>query len=262
MRPMARHVRPLALICLTFGLITGAVQAAVPVYTVEVVKTYPHDTNAFTEGLYYRDGTLYESTGRNGQSFIRQVALDTGKVIRQTTIDKKYFGEGIAPWGDHIVSLTWTGGAGFVWSGKDLKVKRSFFYSGEGWGLTGNDNNLIMSDGTSTIRFLDPVTLKTVRTIPVTYNDRPIDQINELEWVDGQIYANVWRTRDIVRIDPQTGKITGLIELDRLAETQDDSLDVNAVANGIAYDAKARRLFVTGKLWPNLYEVRLVPKQP
>jgi glutamine cyclotransferase len=253
-------VRPLALIILAFGLVSGSVRAAVPVYTVEVVKTYPHDTGAFTEGLYYRNGSLYESTGRNGQSFIRQVALDTGKVIRQVTIDKKYFGEGIAPWGDRIISLTWTGGAGFVWSSKDFKVSHNFFYTGEGWGLTGNDKNLIMSDGTSTIRFLDPVSLKTVRTLPVTLNGRAIDQINELEWVDGEIYANVWRTRDIVRIDPQTGKITGIIQLNALPETQDDTLDVNAVANGIAYDAKAKRLFVTGKLWPNLYEVKLLPK--
>ncbi|MFT4077151.1 MAG: glutaminyl-peptide cyclotransferase [Asticcacaulis sp.] len=257
-----RIIRPLALICLAFGLVSGSVRAAVPVYSVEVIKTYPHDTEAFTEGLYYRDGSLFESTGRNGQSFIRQVDLATGKVMRQTTIDKKYFGEGIAPWGDHIVSLTWTGGAGFVWSGKDFKLKHSFFYTGEGWGLTGNDKNLIMSDGTSTIRFLDPVTLKTTRTIAVTLNGRAIDQLNELEWIDGQIYANVWRTRDIARIDPETGKITGIIELDKLPETQDETMDINAVANGIAYDAKAKRLFVTGKLWPNLYEVRLVPKQP
>ena len=257
-----RTVRPLALIILAFGLVSGSVRAAVPVYTVEVVKAYPHDTGAFTEGLYYRDGTLYESTGRNGQSFIRQVALDTGKVIRQVTIDKKYFGEGIAPWGDHIISLTWTDGAGFVWSNKNFKVSRSFSYSGEGWGLTGNDHNLIMSDGTSTIRFLDPLSLKTVRTLPVTINGRLIDQINELEWVDSEIYANVWRTREIIRIDPQTGKITGIIQLNNLPETQNTNMDVDAVANGIAYDAKAKRLFVTGKLWPHLYEVKLVPKQP
>ncbi|HTN41794.1 MAG TPA: glutaminyl-peptide cyclotransferase [Asticcacaulis sp.] len=252
--------RPLAVIILAFGLVSGSVRAAVPVYTVEVVKTYPHDTGAFTEGLYYRNGTLFESTGRNGQSFIRQVALDTGKVIRQATLDNKYFGEGIAPWGDKIISLTWTGGAGFVWSSADFKVKHSFSYSGEGWGLTGNHKHLIMSDGTATIRFLDPVSLKTVRTLPVTLNGRALDQINELEWVDGEIYANVWRTRDIVRIDPQTGKVTGIIELDRLPETQDETLEIDAVANGIAYDARAKRLFVTGKLWPNLYEVRLLPK--
>lgn len=257
---MKQHVRPLALIILAFGLVSSSVRAAVPVYTVEVVKTYPHDTGAFTEGLYYRNGSLYESTGRNGQSFIRQVALDSGKVIRQVAVDKKYFGEGIAPWGDHIISLTWTGGAGFVWSNKDFKVSHSFFYTGEGWGLTGNSQNLIMSDGTSAIRFLDPLTLKTVRVLPVTLNGRNIDQINELEWVDGEIYANIWRTRDIVRIDPQSGKITGIIQLNNLPETEDNTLDVNAVANGIAYDAKAKRLFVTGKLWPNLYEVKLVPK--
>lgn len=255
-----RIFRPLAVIILAFGLVSGSVRAAVPVYTVEVVKTYPHDKGAFTEGLYYRDGTLFESTGRNGQSFIRQVVLDTGKVIRQATLDNKYFGEGIAPWGDKIISLTWTGGAGFVWSSSDFKVKHSFSYTGEGWGLTGNHKHLIMSDGTATIRFLDPVSLKTVRTLPVTLNGRALDQINELEWVDGEIYANVWRTRDIVRIDPQTGKVTGIIELDRLPETQDETLEMDAVANGIAYDAKAKRLFVTGKLWPNLYEVKLLPK--
>jgi len=260
MRPINRHGRLFASLMLAFGLASASVKAAVPVYTVKVVKVYPHDPAAFTEGLYYRNGSLFESTGRNGQSFIRQVALDSGKIIRQAVVDKKYFGEGIAPWGDHIISLTWTGGAGFVWSEKDFKVRRGFSYTGEGWGLTGNDQNLIMSDGTSALRFLDPLTLKTVRTLPVTLNGRPIDQINELEWVDGEIYANVWRTRDIIRIDPQTGKVTGIIQLNALPETQDESLDIDAVANGIAYDTRTKRLFVTGKMWPNLYEVKLTPK--
>lgn len=239
----------------------GAATAAVPHFGLKIVKTFPHDTGAFTEGLYYAKGDLYESTGLNGHSNIRQVKLDTGKVVRQLTISSKYFGEGIAPWNGRIISLTWRSGTGFVWNGAKFSLDHTFSYAGEGWGLTQNGRNLIMSDGTPTIKFLDPVSLKVVRTLDVTLEGQPIDQINELEWIKGEIYANIWRSPVIVRIDPATGKVDAVIDLSGLPEVQSPKQDTpDAVANGIAYDAAADRLFVTGKLWPHLYQVELAPQ--
>ncbi len=236
-----------------------ATAPAVPIYKLKIIKVFPHDPEAFTEGLFYDHGSLYESTGRNGQSSVRQVNLDTGQVIQQAPIDSHYFGEGIAPWNGHIVGLTWQTEKGFVWNQADLHLKSTFAYKGEGWGMTGNAKNLIMSDGTPTLKFLDPVTLKVAKTITVTYLGKPVDQVNELEWIDGQILANIWRTRDIVRIDPTTGKITGVIDLSNLPEVNTPPSDPDAVANGIAFDPKGHRIFVTGKLWPHLYQVELVP---
>lgn len=241
-------------------LIAAPALAATPRYSVQIVKTYPHDPAAFTEGLFYLNDSLYESTGRNGQSWIRQVDLATGKPLRQVSIDKRYFGEGVAPWKGRIVSLTWRSGVGFVWSQATLKPLRTFHYRGEGWGLTADAHNLIMSDGTATIKFLDPVTLKTVRTITVTLDGQPLDQINELEWVKGELIANVWRTRQLARIDPKTGVVTGVVDLYNLPEIASPPADPDAVANGIAYDAAHDRLFLTGKLWPHLYEVRFAPE--
>jgi glutamine cyclotransferase len=250
----------LASLILLLAALAGPAFALTPRYSVQIVKTYPHDPAAFTEGLFYLGGSLYESTGRNGQSWIRQVDLATGKPMRQVSIDKRYFGEGIAPWKGSIISLTWQAGTGFVWSQSSLKQLRSFTYSGEGWGMTADAKNLIMSDGTPIIRFLDPVTLKTVRTITVKLDGQPIDQVNELEWVKGELIANVWRTRQLIRIDPKTGKITGIVDLYNLPEIASPPADEDAVANGIAYDAAHDRLFVTGKLWPHLYEVRFTPE--
>ena len=251
----------LAVMATVFALVIATqVMAAVPHLGVEVVKTYPHDRSAFTEGLFFKDGFLYESTGLNGASFIRKVDLASGKVLRQTKIDKKYFGEGIAPWGDHIISLTWQTGTGFVWEAGSFKKDRSFSYKGEGWGLTQDGHSLIMSDGTPTLRFLDPKNLQVVRSVQVTLDGQPLDQVNELEWIKGDIYANIWRTRKVVRIDPATGKITAIIDLDTLAETQDSHLPNDAVANGIAYDSVGDHLYVTGKLWSHIYEVKLVPR--
>lgn len=249
-----------ALLALAIGLTGAQAQAAVPRYAVSVVHTYPHDTQAFTEGLFYQDDTFYESTGRNGQSWIRQVNLQTGKVLRQVSIDKQYFGEGIAPWQGRIISLTWQAGTGFVWSQKNLHRLSSFHYTGEGWGLTSDGHELIMSDGTETLKFLDPLTLKVVHTLKVTLDGQPLDQINELEWVKGEVLANIWRTRQLVRIDPKTGHVTGIIDLNSLPEIVSPGTDPDAVANGIAYDAAHDRLFVTGKLWPHLYEIKLTPE--
>lgn len=243
---------------LSFGC-AQAPAAAVPHYTVKIVKTFPHDPAAFTEGLFYDGGKLFESTGRNGSSWIREVDLDTGKVLRHADVDNRYFGEGIAAWQGKIVSLTWKGGTGFIWDKAQLKPTSTFSYTGEGWGMTVNDQNLLMSDGSPTIKFLDPNTLKVVRTLDVTLEGQPVDNINELEWVDGQILANIWRTRTMVRIDPQDGKVTGVIDLSNLPEVTTPQPDNDAVANGIAWDAGGKRLFLTGKLWPHLYQVELEP---
>ena len=239
-------------------VLAGAVQAAVPRYTVRVVTTYPHDVKAFTEGLFYLDGSLYESTGLHGTSSVRKVALDTGAVLKSVNIDRRYFGEGIAPWKGRIIGLTWQSRTGFVWNGKDFKLASTFRYTGEGWGMTQDGRSLIMSDGTPTLKFLNPVSLKVTRKLNVTLDGQTIDQINELEWVKGEVLANVWRSRAILRIDPKDGKVTGIVDLTALPETT-GMTDPDAVANGIAFDPIGNRLFVTGKMWPHLYQVELVP---
>jgi len=234
---------------------------AVQHYTVRIVRTYPHDSQAFTEGLFYDGGALYESTGHNGQSFIRKVDLATGKPLRSVSISSAFFGEGIAPWKGSIVSLTWQTGTGFVWNQSDFRMQKSFSYAGEGWGMTRNDKNLIMSDGTPTLKFLDPDSLTVTSTLNVTMAGQPVRNVNELEWVDGKILANVWMTDQIVRIDPATGKVDGVIDISSLPDVAQSEKDQDAVPNGIAYDPVGHRLFVTGKLWPHLYQVELVPAE-
>jgi glutamine cyclotransferase len=228
-------------------------------YTVRIVKTFPHDPKAFTEGLFYDQGFLYESTGRNGSSWIRKVSLDSGKVLQSAKVSNAYFGEGIAAWKGRIISLTWQTEKGFVWDQGTLHLKSSFSYVGEGWGMTHDSQNLIMSDGTPVLKFLDPDTLKVSHQVMVTLEGKPLEQVNELEYVDGAVLANIWMTRDIVRIDPKSGQVTGIIDLSALPEEGHPSNDRDAVANGIAYDAVGKRLFVTGKLWPHLYQIELVP---
>ncbi len=255
---------------LVFGLLAAApvfakpaakVPAAAPIarYTLKIVQTYPHDPQAFTEGLFYDHGFLYESTGRNGTSSIRKVDLDSGKVVLSNDVDSSYFGEGITSWGGHIISLTWRSQIGFIWNEADFQKKASFQYTGEGWGMTHNAKNLIMSDGTPNVKFLDPNSLKVTRTIAVTYAGKPIGNVNELEWVDGEILANVWMQPVIIRINPKSGDIDGVVDLSALPEVANPSSDRDAVANGIAYDPDGKRLFVTGKLWSHLYQVELVP---
>jgi glutamine cyclotransferase len=233
--------------------------AATPVYGYQVVRTYPHDPNAFTEGLFLRDGFLYESTGLEGASSIRKTVLETGSVENERSISSQFFGEGIIDWKDRLIQLTWKNQIGFVYGIDDFETKGDFSYPGEGWALTRDDKRLIMSDGTSRLRFLDPETLKETGGVTVTDEGRPVDQLNELEWVKGEILANVWQTDRIARIDPATGKVTGWIDLTGLLPDADRARA--DVLNGIAYDAKADRLIVTGKLWPRLYEIRVVPRR-
>jgi glutamine cyclotransferase len=225
-------------------------------YGYRIVQTYPHDSRAFTQGLFYLNGHLYESTGQVGESTIRKVHFEDGRVLQSVPIPPGLFGEGITNWNNEIVSITWQGGQGFRWNLTTLQRTGEWRYSGEGWGLTQNGTDIIMSDGSSALRFLDPATLEERRRITVTLQGEPIDQLNELEWVNGEIYANVWQTPRIVRIDPTTGRVTGVIDLGALAAQNGDNRD--SVLNGIAYDPQHDRLFVTGKYWPRLYEIDLV----
>lgn len=233
-------------------------RASIPVSVAQVVNTYPHDRSAFTEGLFYQDGSLYESTGRVGHSTVRRVTLDTGKVIQSESLPPSYFGEGIVPWKDRLLQVTYKAGKGFVYDRATLKLQSTFTYAGEGWGLTTDGQHVWMSDGTATLRQLDPETLKQVGSLNVTAAGRPISNLNELEWVKGEIYANVWLTSKIARIDPKTGHVVGWIDLSGLVPARSQLPDpANDVANGIAYDAAGDRLFVTGKEWPSVYQVKL-----
>jgi len=239
-----------------FLLGAAAAHAGLPVAQVEVVKTYPHDPTAFTEGLLFRDGTLYESTGNEGQSTIRAVDLATGRVLRSVSLPPDLFGEGIVDWKDQLLSVTWHGGTGFRWSLGDFRRIGEFHYDGEGWAMTKDAHDIILSDGTPVLRFLDPVTLKVVHRLTVTAEGAPVEQLNELEYVKGEILANIWLTTRIARIDPATGNVKGWIDVGKLA-AQVGAADRDAVANGIAYDKTRDRLFVTGKDWPLLFEVRV-----
>lgn len=229
--------------------------------TYRVVHTYPHDPDAFTQGLVYVDGYLYESTGRNGKSSIRKLDLATGRVLQHYELADQYFGEGLTNWGSDLIQLTWKDGLGFVYDRATFRWKRSFHYSGEGWGLTHDEKQLILSDGTPTLRFLDPQTFSETRRLSVSdEKGRPVSNINELEYIGGEIYANLWQTDQIIRISPRTGKIVGRIDLSGLID-KSKLANADAVLNGIAYDAKTGRLFVTGKLWPNLFEIKIVPRK-
>jgi glutaminyl-peptide cyclotransferase len=232
-------------------------QAAVPIYDVDVVHTYPHDTAAFTEGLFYLKGFLYESTGLEQHSSIRKVRLETGEVIQKVDIPAEYFGEGIVDWRGRLISLTWKSHLGFVFDLQSLKLQRKFQYEGEGWALTHDDKQIIMSDGTSELRFLDPTTLQETGRIAVILEGKPVARVNELEWVKGEIWANVWETNWIVRIDPGNGHVVGVVNIAGLLKPEDIVAGQTDVPNGIAYDAKRDRLFVTGKNWPKLFEIRL-----
>lgn len=232
-------------------------QAGIPVYGYEVVHTYPHDVHAFTEGLLYLNGFLYESTGLEGHSSIQKEKLETGRVLQKIDIPKQYFGEGIIVWKQHLISLTWKSQIGFVFNLATFKKEREWHYPGEGWALTTDGKRLIMSDGTAQLRFLDPDALKETGRVSVSLNGMPVDQLNELEWVNGEVFANIWRTNWIARIDPDSGQVVGLIKMDGLLSTDDQVLGQTDVLNGIAYDAKDDRLFVTGKNWPKLFEIRL-----
>jgi glutamine cyclotransferase len=246
------------------GCGAGAEQTAAPdpapppVQSFEVVNRYPHDRSAFTQGLFYRDGWLYESTGLVGQSSLRRVRLADGRVMQSVNLPPGVFGEGSVDWGDEIISLTWRDRVAFRWDLRTFRQKsRLPWTAGEGWGMTRNDRDLIESDGSSYLHFLDPVTLSERRRIQVTAAGRPVESLNELEWVDGEILANIWGTSAIARIDPANGNVRAWIDLSVLAARENGVED--DVLNGIAWDARGRRLFVTGKRWGNLYEIRLRP---
>jgi len=243
------------LLCLLVLLFTSPVAAAVPTEQARVLRVYPHDRSAFTEGLLIRDGWLYESTGFENHSFIRKAVLATGKVVQSIAIPSQYFGEGIVDWGDTLRSFVWHGGKGYIWNLKTLRQTGSWSYSGEGWAMTRDDRTIIMSDGTPVLRFLDPKTMQVSRRLTVTLNGQPLAMINELEYVHGEILANVWQTSLIARIDPQSGRVKGLIDVNALW-IKAGTTDPGAVPNGIAYDKQTNRLYVTGKYWPYLFEIQ------
>ena len=239
---------------------TRAAVAAIPVYTYKVVQVYPHDRQAFTEGLVYRDGFLYEGTGLYGQSELRKVELESGRVVQSVSLAEQYFGEGISVYDTRIVQLTWKSHLGFVYDENSFGQTGRFSYPTEGWGLTFDGQSLIMSDGTSVLHYLDPQTYTETHSIRVTGENGPVDQLNELEFIDGEIYANVWQTDFIARIDPQTGQVVGWIDLTGLLGPEDRTQPVD-VLNGIAYDAQGKRLFVTGKLSAEkLFQIELVQR--
>jgi glutamine cyclotransferase len=227
------------------------------VYAYQVVDDFPHDPNAFTEGLDYVDGALVEGTGRRGQSTLRRVDLETGQVLQGLRLPDQYFGEGVTVLGDRIYQLTWQEHTGFVYDRETFALLHTFSYPTEGWGLTHDGQRLIMSDGTADLYFLDPETLQEVGRVEVRDTNGPVMMLNELEYVEGEVFANVWKTDWIVRIDPDTGQVTGWIDLAGLLPPEQRSQPVD-VLNGIAYDEATGRLFVTGKLWPRLFEIELV----
>lgn len=228
-------------------------------YSFTIVRVFPHDTSSYTQGLAYRDGLLYEGTGRNGRSWLRKVRLETGEVLQQTNLAPEYFGEGITLVKDRVLQITWKSEVGFEYDLKDFHLLRRFSYSGEGWGLASSSQEVFLSDGTAEIRVLDAESLQEKRRIRVHDGATPIDQLNELEFVDGQIFANVWHSNRIARISPQTGEVIGWIDLKGLLSPV-YRLDPEAVLNGIAYDPVKKRLFVTGKLWPSVFEIKIFPK--
>lgn len=261
--PLESALKKFASVVLGVALLGAtAAQAAIPVYGYVVKNTYPHDPAAFTQGLFFRDGQLYESTGQKGQSTLRRVDLKTGKVQQKKALADEYFGEGSTAVGDSIVTLTWQSNVGFVYDARTFALKSRFNYKGEGWGLASDAKHVYMSDGSNEIRVLDPKTLEEQRRIPVTAEGKPVGQLNELEVVDGELYANVWGYDVIARIDPASGNVVGWINLaGLLPPEQRGTSSVDAVLNGIAWDGRQKKLYVTGKLWPKLFEIELVKIQ-
>jgi len=225
-------------------------------YSYLIIKTYPHNTSAFTEGLVFSDGVLYESTGEYGSSSLRQVNLENGVVQREVLLPNQYFGEGLTVVNGSLVQLTWREKIGFIYNKETFGLLSNFSYSSEGWGLTFNGSDLIMSNGTSKLTFLDPVTFQIVGEVSVHDGNTPVTNINELEYVNGEVYANIWMQQKIAIIDPQTGTVKGWIDLTGIYQ----SSNIDDVLNGIAYDSQTNRLLITGKDWPKLYEITIIPK--
>ncbi len=230
-----------------------------PVFTYKIVQVFPHDPEAFTQGLVFHKGFLYEGTGLLGKSTLRQLDLKTGKTLRRVFLPDQYFGEGITVWDDKIIQLTWKSGIGLVYDRETFRLLKKFNYFSEGWGITQDGKQLIMSDGTSFLYFLDPSSFKEVRRIQVNDQGMLVSRLNELEYIKGEIFANIFLTDRIVKISPKTGQVTGWIDLQGLLPAKDRDRPVD-VLNGIAYDASKDRILVTGKYWPHLFEIRLIRK--
>jgi len=228
-----------------------------PVYSYRVVAVFPHDARAFTQGLVYDGGDFYEGTGLRGRSSLRKVDLETGEVMQYLALDDQYFGEGVTLFADKLYQLTWQSHIGFIYDKASFQPLATFSYPTEGWGLTHDGQVLIMSDGTPTLHFLDPDTLQELRQVSVHDEHGPVRRLNELEYIDGEVYANIWQTNRIARIDPQTGQVRAWIDLTGLL-TPEEQAAAN-VLNGIAWDEAGQRLFVTGKLWPKLFQIELTP---
>ncbi len=241
------YVRPISLLQKT--------EPSLPVLNIKILKTYPHDPHAFTQGLEYFDGFLYESTGETGQSSVRKVDLESGKVLQKVDLGREYFGEGLTIFRGKIYQLTWLSKIGFVYDMKSFRKLRDFHYYGEGWGLTHDGSNLILSDGTNVLRFLDPETLAVTRTLEVYAGKEAVTKLNELEYIGNDIYSNVWHENRIARIDARTGQVRDWIDLSALAAQEQK--EPEGVLNGIAFDAARRRFFVTGKDWAHLFEVQI-----
>ena len=233
------------------------VMARTPVYGYRVLAVYPHDAGAFTQGLVYYQGNFYEGTGLRSHSSLRKVDLETGAVLQIRNLPQRYFGEGVTLFDDRIYQLTWQSHVGFVYDRASFNLLATFQYPTEGWGLTHNGRELIMSDGTPALHFLDPITLQELRRVMVWDEHGPVQRLNELEYIDGEVYANIWQTDRIARIDPKTGRVRAWIDLSGLLPPEDRP-GAN-VLNGIAWDAAGGRLFVTGKLWPKLFQIELTP---
>jgi glutaminyl-peptide cyclotransferase len=256
----------LVLLASSFGCQTGAkptprpdegsVNGIVPTYSYQVVKVYPHDSNAFTQGLIFHDGKLVESTGQEGRSSLRSVELETGKVLNKVDVPSPYFAEGITLLNNKVYQLTWQHELGFIYDYKSFQNIGHFAYNGEGWGLTTDGRALIMSDGSNQIRFLDPDSFQVTKTIAVFDGNSSVNELNELEYIHGEIYANIWHDWRVAIINPTTGRVTGWIDLTNLL-SPNELLSEEAVLNGIAYDEESNRLFVTGKLWPKLFEIKI-----
>ena len=251
----------LAVSCLGISSCSGtssntSANGVTPTYGYEVVNTFTHARDSFTQGLEYRNGKLYESAGGDGTSSLRLVELETGRVLDKVDVPMPYFAEGITLLNGKIYQLTWQHGIGFIYDANTLSKTEQFKYEGEGWGLTNDGQSLILSDGTNRIRFIDPGSFQVTKTITVLDGNKPIDSLNELEYFDGQIYSNVWHRDLVAVINPQTGKVNAWIDLKGLLKSG-EVRDEEAVLNGIAYDSANKRLFVTGKLWPKLFEIRI-----
>jgi glutamine cyclotransferase len=247
------------LLCsLLLAALFAASAPATPVEGYRVVHTYPHDAHAFTQGLVFADGRLYESTGLNGQSTLRMLNLETGRVEQESQVPQQYFAEGLTTWGSTLIQLTWQSHIAFVYDRFSFRQLRTMSYPWEGWGLTNDGRSLILSDGSATLRFLSPATMKKRRHVVVRDHGKPVTYLNELEYIKGLIYANVWHSDRIARISPASGKVLGWIDLSSLLPAEEKS-SPEAVLNGIAYDAEHDRIFVTGKLWPKLFEIKALP---